>query len=189
MIRALCVGSAECVYEDIKAAEQLFKPDVYVVVNEVGMSFPRVDHWASFHAELFEMWLTRRRRLGLREPGCIWSYHSRTSKPGMLIKPVRGKYWAGSSGLIGLQVCIQEVGATKTVLAGMPMDVRTHFNRTKPWNEAPKYHKAWRTRLPILRDKVRSMSGWTQELLGAPTEEWLNEDTDTASQEEGQSFV
>jgi hypothetical protein len=26
----------------------------------------------------------------------------------------------------------------------------------------------------VIRDNVRSMSGWTRDLLGAPTEDWLN---------------
>jgi hypothetical protein len=28
--------------------------------------------------------------------------------------------------------------------------------------------------MPHIKDKVRSMSGWTKELLGEPPPEWLN---------------
>jgi hypothetical protein len=35
------------------------------------------------------------------------------------------------------------------------------------------YRKGWERKLPDIKDRVRSMSGWTKELLGKPTKGWL----------------
>jgi len=49
----------------------------------------------------------------------------------------------------------------------------SHFTRVKPWLQRDSFMRGFMDCLPHFKDKVRSMSGWTQEQLGAPTGEWL----------------
>jgi hypothetical protein len=55
------------------------------------------------------------------------------------------------------------------------MDRRPHFNRDAAWGGYDTYRDAWMENFEVLRGVVRSLSGWTRELLGAPDEEWIRE--------------
>lgn len=79
----------------------------------------------------------------------------------------------GSSGMLGVQVA-QQMGAERIVICGIPMTNTPRFDDAKGWEEAGSYLDAWEKGRDDLKGYVRSMSGWTQELLGAPTVEWLN---------------
>lgn len=76
---------------------------------------------------------------------------------------------SGSSALLGVQAALG-LGYRKMILCGCPL---VGVNADK--NSYSVFRFAWETHLPTIRDHVRSMSGWTRELLGAPTEEWINE--------------
>jgi hypothetical protein len=113
-----------------------------------------------------EMALHRRRQAGLNRPQ-TWAH-----------KPYRGidrstPDWAGSSGLFAVKVAIEE-GFERIVLAGVPMTAEgAHYYDAKVWTAAHVFHSGWNHRLPQIKDIVRSMSGWTRELLGEPTRDWL----------------
>ena len=62
-------------------------------------------------------------------------------------------------------------GAGRVV--GMPMDEQRHFTRGQAWDMATFHRDGWTKALPKIERKVRSMSGWTRELLGGVTLEWL----------------
>jgi len=53
----------------------------------------------------------------------------------------------------------------KIILAGCPLAAKTRYDE---------FHRGWQIRFETIKNYVRSMSGWTKELLGSPTEEWLN---------------
>lgn len=167
----LVVGSGACVWEDLSALVALLHgpwPGVVVAVNDMIAHYPgRVDHAVSLHADKLESWLTERRRRGGNRDLVTWSHPMRHTPAKRTIEQ-RG---AGSSGLLAVWVAF-EVGCERVVLCGVPMDGQGHFFDPRPWADAERYAKAWEERRHALTD-VRSMSGWTRSLLGAPTREWL----------------
>lgn len=178
MTWALVLGGAKCVFEDAEKAIQLLgEPDVVVAVKDIWIEWPKVDHVATYHIERIPRELERRRSLGYEDPKCIWTYaHIRQLKMPLPQKCI--KMTGGSSGLLGAYVAIRV--ADKGVLAGIPLDpTMSHFHNRKqgkPWKEGEHYMKQWRQCLPDLKDRIKSMSGYTKELLGEPTVEWLQSD-------------
>ena len=175
MTIALVLGGASNVYDDTKAALALFTPDVIVAVKDIAITYPKVDHWVTYHPERLVRELPRRRLSGLPDPIAVWMHEGgrMASNLGIQVKhlPHRG----GSSGFMGMVVGCKV--ADKAVLCGIPMDPNLkHFSRPKPrgWPEGMFYRQVWIKHLPEFKDRVRSMSGWTRELLGAPTKEWLS---------------
>lgn len=176
MSRVLVFGAAAGVGEEIAAAQAIMSFDLVVAVKRYGCEYPgRIDHWVSFHPEFFEEWIAIRARRGYPPAGAYWASNYKGSG-------LRGERWpfylqrvnceGGSSGFIGVAVARKE-GATKIVLAGIPMDgERGHFNKPGPWKEAIIHRQAWVDHYPQLQGVVRSMSGWTREVFGAPEEEW-----------------
>ena len=174
MTTALVMGGAKCVYEDIEAALKLFKPDVIVAVKDIGVTWPHVDHWVTYHPERLPKELAERRKAGLPDPGKIWSY-MRQKKSGIDLPIHVMNTRGGSSGLLGTDVALAV--ADKVVLCGIPLDPdQVHYRRPKKggWPPARAYRLAWTEAHPRLKDRVRSMSGWTRKTLGEPTEEWLH---------------
>ncbi len=74
----------------------------------------------------------------------------------------------GSSSLLGTLAGLK-MGYRKIILCGCPLQGANDQNHSYEI-----YRDGWRAQYDKIRDYVRSMSGWTRELLGAPTEEWLN---------------
>jgi hypothetical protein len=74
---------------------------------------------------------------------------------------------SGSSSLLGVQTAIR-LGYTRIILAGCPLIGKNAQN-----GSYENFRKGWEARAFDLGDRVRSMSGWTLDFLGAPTEEWL----------------
>ncbi len=175
MKTALVLGGAICLDADVKAALDLFTPSIIIAVKDIGMTYPRVDHWVTFHIERAPRELALRRKAGLPDPQAFWT-HKRAHIPSLLdIQCERIEVKGGSSGFMGVQVGL--ILVDRIVLAGIPMDPdMTHFYKRKggkPWKEGRVFHQHWKKAYPTLKDRVRSMSGWTKELLGEPTRDWL----------------
>jgi len=75
---------------------------------------------------------------------------------------------SGSSGLFGVKVALADFGFDQAVLCGIPMDTRPHFTDGDQWHQALRFRPRWQALSPALRDRIRSMSGWTREWFGAP---------------------
>lgn len=182
-MRALVVGCAECVDRDVEEAKKLCEFEMVVCVKMAGIVWPtKFDYWAGLHPEYLSDYQKQRRERGLpngyatvappvEELGTIPRQHSVDVRV-----PYRWheKSITGASGLYGAKVALDK-GATRVVLAGVPMDGSNHFLRKKPWSEGKSetYRLGWDMALPYIRGKVKSMSGWTRQLLGAPTAEWI----------------
>lgn len=90
--------------------------------------------------------------------------------------------WAGgSSGMLAVQVALT-LGCTKVILCGVPMTATEHFSQSHEfdadhtrWTEADMHWRAFERvhALGWFENKVRSMSGRSRDLFGAPTREWL----------------
>jgi len=76
---------------------------------------------------------------------------------------------SGSSTLLGVQAAIQVLGYDRIILCGCPLT-----GKSAKGNGYESFRNGWEPRRGMLTDRVRSMSGWTAELLGKPTEEWIH---------------
>ncbi|MBN49992.1 MAG: hypothetical protein CMN85_10655 [Spongiibacteraceae bacterium] len=77
---------------------------------------------------------------------------------------------SGSSGLYAVKYALQRLDATDITLAGVGIDEAPHFYNPSDWHEAKKFQQTWIEVAPVLRGKVRSLGGWTAQLLngGSP---------------------
>ena len=75
---------------------------------------------------------------------------------------------SGSSALLAVQAAITLLGYRRVVLAGCPLT-----GKNAQGGDYENFHRGWEPRRKDLIPRVRSMSGWTAEFLGKPTEDWL----------------
>ncbi len=175
MTTALVLGSAHCLWNDLDAARGMIpEPDRIVIVNKVGLIWPhKVDAWVTYHPDLLRTWVKQRARNNLPAAQSLWSTSTRPDarQYGVQTLSIAG----GSSGMLGAFVALTM--AERVVLCGVPIDpTMPHFAFTngKPWEDAYKFQRHWIDNRIDLQDRVKSMSGFTRELLGAPTREWLD---------------
>ena len=149
----------------------MFEPDFYVATNHAGLRYEHIQAWATCHDEHIWRWAGERVGLGWRLPE-IWLTDEQASRWAGNMAVHGAEYWEGSSGALGVSTAIAK-GASKIVLCGIPLTNGPHFYKGDDFTWEAHYRRQWTTKLPALRDKVRSMSGWTAEQLGMPDKEWL----------------
>lgn len=183
-MRAVVIGGAACVWQDLAAAEKLADFDVVIAVNDAGAEFPGiVDYWITLHPEHFPRWLERRRSAGRPEPLETVAHEGNSGvgrRNGFATSILWPYTWPGSSGLFAVEFALKRLRADRIVLCGVPMDTRGHFagalmhpDPNGPWIGAKGFWPAWEAAHEHIRDHVRSMSGRTRDLLGEPTRHWL----------------
>lgn len=196
---ALCLGGADCVWEDVLAWETLYGKQwdgLIIIANDSGAHWPReFHHWVSLHANKLKRWHDLRTRQQLPAfTGMTWGKDDRRSNPwgtdsrpssGVLTHYKLNPWGGGSSGMFALQVA-REIGCTRAVLCGIPMTPTPHFMESdepfaKYWASASGHWKAWLRYRDLMLGWARSMSGRTQELLGTPTLEWLLDESQYSS--------
>lgn len=174
-MRVLILGGGPKVFLDAARALSMFEPDMVVAVNEVGAEWSgRLDHWVSLHPEIFPDLLRRRRANGLKVECRIWSYYRIEEQ---LDPPLEFEDDYDPSGLGGLYAIRvgKRHGGTRFVLAGVPMDRSGNAfdgGDRRHWINLRR-RDAWRQRHGELASCVRSTSGWTREMFGEPTRDWL----------------
>jgi hypothetical protein len=181
--RALVLGGASCVWDDVLELERMLGhawDGVVVAANDVGAHWPRdLHHWASLHPYKLPAWMElREQQIGGGVTYELWT-DDRRYHTAIVVDHAINAWPGGSSGMLALQVA-KEIGCTRAVLCGIPMTPTGHFiesvERFHPqWVSAPGHMRAWRRHLALIEGWARSMSGATRELLGAPTPEWLAE--------------
>ena len=173
---AICLGSAACMQADLDAAAAMgIVPGdrwLLIAVNHAARDYPgHVDHWATFHADLMPGWIKARLITGRPPAGALWTGNHRAQPQGLRMQKTVN--WGGSSGLLAVSVALT-LSCDPIVLCGIPLDhEQGHFDSAKKWRDAVNYRKGWIDH-KIEMANTRSMSGWTQGLLGAPTQEWLD---------------
>ena len=176
-MRILILGGANTVWEDAAKAQELATFDVTIAVNDIGTVWEgRLDHWVSLHPDQFNKWMNARAEKGLNDDYKTWAHKLEVprSKPQPRLDAAM-KDWGGSSGLLAVRIALA-IGGTRIVLAGIPMSANAaHYFDPKPWGTAMSHRKAWQTHQAEMAPFVRSMSGWTQALLGEPTQSWLTD--------------
>src|SRR3990167_2106243 len=170
---AAVLGGALGVWDEYEALMAMAPVDVVIATNSAGRDFPgEFDHWVSFHAELFPHWLERRRRDGQPDPGRFWTINAK--RPANDVPVTRVPNWGGSTGLVAVTVALQ-LGIERVVLCGVPLTREgEHYDKPGSWRDAPNYRKGFLSHMPEMGGKVRSFSGYTAEILGKPTREWIN---------------
>lgn len=175
---AAVLGGASGVWADLSALSAVRAPDIVIACNDAGAAYPgRLNALVSLHAEKITAWMSRRAERRGEDPSLrAITIKGHWDHPEGRVEIIRER-WAGSSGLYGAQIAMEAFGASGVVLCGVPLDPdRGHFFEPgKAWPEAELYRAGFRAALPVIRDKVRSMGGYTRELLGGPTPEWLND--------------
>jgi hypothetical protein len=174
---ALVLGGADCLWDDLDIARKLVDPEActIVAVNDAGIYWPgRLDHWATMHPEELAGRAREREKLGHPGGYVTWTrpYPFGMKDREKLCDQIIDGY-NGSSGLVAVGVAI-ETGHRRVLLCGMPMDARAHFNREGAWTAGIGYRERWLELADQLRLRCRSFSGWTRELLGEPTAEWVD---------------
>lgn len=187
MKRALVVGSGPRVWQDVEAATQLSAWDAIYITNRAGVHWSDGHFiWVTLHPDRISKWRHERQQLErhsdyeivvpleimrVKTPyRCVayqWRIDERRATP------------SGSSGLFAVKVALDD-GADRVVLAGMPMSFEPHFDGTASWPAGSMFRKGWIAAFQFYSRSTRSISGgWTQELLGLPTQRWLDgEDED-----------
>lgn len=169
------------VWADLEAALCLGEFSGVVTCNDVTAAYPgQIDACASLHSAQWPGWLTERQRRGHEAPARVFGHLEASKGKGAHVVTdwteyrFPGQDRSGSSGLFAAKVALIDLGFDKIVFCGVPMTAgQRHYFDARPWSGASAHTDGWRQALPILRDRARSMSGWSAELLGYPTEEWL----------------
>lgn len=178
----LVLGGAACVWRDTDAALALGCYDGVIACNAIGARWAGpLDLWATLHPENLPRWIAERRARGLPDgyrTACPPGDELDRSHAKRFGADLRISYrWAGmrksgSSGLYAVKVALEQ-GYDRLVLAGVPMTTAPHFDDASPWRHAGDYAAAWLVALPRIKDRVRSLSGFTKALLGPPAPDWL----------------
>lgn len=182
MKRALVIGGGAEIWRDVEAALKIGEFDAVIACNDIGAAWPgEIEAWVTLHPE--NMGALMRLRADRRYPAAKKiAYHE---DPKGVPKPhiVTPYHWershrSASSGIFAAKVGI-ELGF-KCVLCGVPLTMTPHFNNMGEWKHSSSFHQGFADALPYIKDSVRSMSGHTRKILGAPTESWLNGDCGSA---------
>lgn len=183
MPTALILGGAQCVWQDAVNALRLFTPDAVFAVNDMIAEWPgRLDYAVSLHPDKLSVFVRAREQHGYSSGFQTWA-HKASARDGVQKTTAD---WRGSSSLLAVKIAIVEEKFDAVVLAGVPMSKEQgHFKRRKPWTSAEMYRKGWHLHLGEIAPYVRSLSGWTRELLGEPTPTWLSERGSTLTVEQG----
>ena len=186
MRRVVIVGRSAGALDEYAKACALCTFDDVIVVGKMGEAFPdRIDYWVSFHPNLFARWAAIRAARHLPPAARFWgpTYRGRQLDRGVMTGlPI--EYVAcigGSSGYMAVEGALDVLRADRVVLAGIPLTAEAgHAVEAsepkevgRPWDEAAVYWATWEENAARLRGRVCSMSGRTQNLLGAPTRAWL----------------
>jgi len=144
---------------------------VIFAVNDVGAYLPKVNHWVTLHGAYVHAWSNVRWNHLL---GRVDNIHA-ISDDGFEINHV----WDGLtplmslSGYFAMQIA-HIMGAGEIILCGCPGNSARRFFDLTMRDDLNMYEGCRRQlieecqRLPELKAKVRSTSGWTKEFFGGP---------------------
>jgi hypothetical protein len=168
------LGSATNGLAELAHLRTLAPVSAVYAVNDAAAEYPGdLAAFVTLHPEKLDAWLSIRNRVDNLHKTCeviAHEAHPRVTRVVDYRWP--GMNASGSSGLFAVKVAL-ESQPLPVVLCGVPMDaMRAHYNNTLPWFEVDSFWNAWTVALPHIKDRVRSMSGATAQLLGMPTKEF-----------------
>lgn len=169
----LIIGSAACLWDDLTALGDWLGE--IMAVNRAGAHHEgHLDHWVSLHPDQLGRFMAERAQRGGNLDCTTWS-RSEADDVG-IDHVVTDLEQSGSSGLFAVRIALQRLGHQRVVLAGIPMDNGPHFYDGPRLSGPPfvPYRPTWRLAAKVeFHGRVRSLSGWTSELLGRPDPAWL----------------
>jgi hypothetical protein len=191
--RALLVlGSAACLWDDLAAAGDDGWVGDRMAVNLTAINYDRhcLRHWATVHPQmpLFQRdipwWRHRRDRANRAFDLHGAAFDTRTRSISLASRnPAPADIWEwpyparlrqGSSSLFAVEIGLV-LGYDPIVLCGVPLDDSDYFFRRLTAEERETYgfrrrhcHATWERQAPGWAGRVKSMSGFTAELLGRP---------------------
>jgi hypothetical protein len=177
---ALVIGSAQDVLREFDLAAQLcFQAGAgfeTFVANDMIAEFPQCDHAVTLHPHKLqsrEDWLGRRAANGLPMPREVWCHRTDADAPAITKTFAQVHPGRTSSGYFAMQVALH-LGYDRIILCGVPMTQEAgHVVRNRPWDQVRHFTQVWVDHRVELAVHVKSMSGWTRELLGYPTVAFL----------------
>ena len=162
------IGSAPCVKEDLARIPVLERCDLMAVgLDAVDRCRLPIMYVSTNHPEDIPGIRERRAAAGGNMDFLIIG-----PLPGLnvdIVEPYRPP--SGSSAITGTLAAIR-MGYDRIVLAGCPL-----IGNAPEGNPYEAFRPGWESKKEELLGKVKSMSGWTRELLGGP-EEWFEERMD-----------
>lgn len=184
MKTGLVIGSAACVWSDLVLASNLGHFDHVAAVNTMGTDWAHeLDFWVTLHPEKMVGWQTTREQRGYPKAKCVVANERVLKRKDIpyphIDKTADYRFFShqkgsGSSGLFATKVLLDE-GCERVVLAGVPLLAsQKHYNDSDPWFEVSEFTPAWQQVKPIIEGRVKSLSGWTRQLLGGPSSVWLS---------------
>lgn len=177
---ALVLGGAECLWQDVEAALEMGEFQGVVACNDAGAAWPGdLDGWVSLHSGKLARWIRDREKNGHWPAWKVAGHLNETQRSPAVALYVDhrfpGQRKSGSSGLFAAKFALIDLGFDRAVCCGMPLEAQKHFFGGGPWYSYGGHRGGWTQALPVIRDRLRSMSGWTADLLGRPTPEWLQD--------------
>lgn len=147
--RLIIIGDGETREEDFVLATSTKSYFEIMIVNKVIKYGYNYNHWVSYHPEVF--------MLRTAWEGLTHSNNTRFFRPDVIWKHINE---GGTSSLFALEIALK-LGYNKIVLCGCPLSGEYgHDTVIYPWKV-----KIGR-RAEVYREKVRSFSGRTLDLLG-----------------------
>jgi hypothetical protein len=171
--RCLVLGAALCLFDDIEAALDMSPVEGVVAVKGAGKVWNgQLDAWVGLHPEMMLADYKVREARGYPRADKLYVHDKAPIDSPLFDQRIDylfpGQTKSGSSGLFGVKVAL-ELGFDRIVLCGVPL-VREagKIDKGEIWHGADSYKAGWHQVLPQIAPYVRSMSGWTRQLLGAP---------------------
>lgn len=170
---ALVLGGADTLHKDLEHYDG--PVDGVVACNDAGIEWAgQLDAWVSLHPRYWAIkgWIEKRAERGHPEALAYYAHESARPPVPSFVKETSylfdGQGKSGSSGLFAAKVALVDLGFDMVVLCGIPLTISPHYFDAEPWRPAEQYRKHWLTVPQKYRAHMRSMSGWTRVLLGAP---------------------
>ncbi|MEN6306905.1 MAG: hypothetical protein ABFD91_04045 [Anaerohalosphaeraceae bacterium] len=161
----IVTGSHPDVLDDIKAIGNAAAHADYMAIglDAVDKYLWDIEFMATYHPVDISPAAERRRKKGGNLDYTVIS-HERKSGVGMIIpyeEPSGGSAFLGAYAGVLMKY-------DKIIVCGCPL-----IGRNAKGENYAQFRKGWEHHKEKLRGQVRSVSGWTAEFLGKPTEEWI----------------
>lgn len=156
-MRVLVIGAGESVKAELAMVDRS-SFDRVIGVNRAAIELGPVDVHVSLHPREFAQikagyFVSHEKHRGVDEVfKCEWRIGGNS----------------GSSGLYAVKYALERLGADEIILAGVGMDSGPHYYTKSDWPQALKFQRTWIEVAPQLRGKVKSLGGWTAQLLNGP---------------------
>lgn len=175
----LIVGSASCVYEDVKSAQAL-GPAAMFLINGAALLFEHAEHWLIGHGEKAPQFRRAREQVFVTPIPFIHASQRGGTNPSGVTHIWQGVSTGGTSAWKGVRIA-KAMGYERVILCGCPIDdsgyadgesrhishgcARIGLGEGRMYNN---YRRTFAVRAKDEGENVFSMSGYSRELLGAP---------------------